>query len=459
VAVSHDALDVARVTFAVGTFFTGYLLTDLVIVLALVLSITLTSQSVYTLYLMLYTWDQPEAYARAQAPESFLPPRMAFTVMLPARHEEDVIATTVERVVSAHYPLELLEVVVICADDDTGTIHEAQRKIDALRAERNANVRVLTFSDKPINKPHGLNVGFHNTVNEVVTIFDSEDDIHPDIFNIVNTIMCQEQIRVVQCGVQLMNFHSNWYSALNVLEYFFWFKSRLHYHAAIGMTPLGGNTVFFARAVLEAIGGWDDSNLTEDADVGIRLSAMGEPIRIVYDDRYVTREETPPTLGHFIKQRTRWSQGFLQTFKKGEWRRLPLREQRLLAAYTLGFPTAQAVLGGYLFASVVMMFTFKTPVLTAIVLAFPLYLLAAHLLLAILGLYEFASAHRLKPSWKTPLVMMLGYLPYQWILSYASLRATFRELRGINNWEKTAHVGAHRANPPQSESTKRTLAI
>jgi cellulose synthase/poly-beta-1,6-N-acetylglucosamine synthase-like glycosyltransferase len=456
---SHDGLESARVIFAVGTFFTGYLLTDLVILVALVLSIALTGQSIYTLYLMLYTWDQPEAYARAQAPEQFLPPSISFTVMLPARHEEGVIATTLDRVVSAHYPIELLEVVVICADDDTGTIEEAQRKIDALRAKRPANLRVLTFSDKPINKPHGLNVGFRQTTNEVVTIFDSEDDIHPDIFNIVSTIMRSEPIRVVQCGVQLMNFHSNWYSALNVLEYFFWFKSRLHYHAALGMTPLGGNTVFFSRAVLEQIGGWDEANLTEDADVGIRLSAIQEPIRIVYDDRYVTREETPPTLGHFIKQRTRWSQGFLQTFKKGQWRQLPLQEQRLLAAYTLGFPTAQAVLGGYLLVSIVMMFTFKTPVLTAIVLAFPLYLLAAHLLLAVLGLYEFTSAHQLRPSWKTPLLMILGYLPYQWILSFASVRATLREIRGINNWEKTAHVGAHRAAEAQSDNTNRTVAI
>jgi cellulose synthase/poly-beta-1,6-N-acetylglucosamine synthase-like glycosyltransferase len=448
VCVGYDLLEAERMSFAVGTVFTGYLLTDLAIAVALVLSLVLTAQSIYTLYLMLYTWDQPDAYARAQAPERFLPPRSSFTVMLPARHEEDVIATTLERVVSANYPPELLEVVVICSADDEGTIAEAQRKIDALRGAGKANCRVLTFADKPINKPHGLNVGFRSTSNEVVTIFDSEDDIHPDIFNIVNTVMQREKIRVVQCGVQLMNFQSNWYSSLNVLEYFFWFKSRLHYHAALGMTPLGGNTVFFARAVIDRIGGWDERNLTEDADVGIRLSAIREPIRIVYDDRYVTREETPPTLGHFIKQRTRWSQGFLQTFRKGEWRRLPRREQRLLAAYTLGFPTLQAVLGGYLLVSLIMMFTFKTPVLTAIVLALPLYLLAAHLFLALLGLYEFAGAHGMRPSWKTPLVMAVGYLPYQWVLSYASVRATLRELRGINNWEKTAHVGAHRQAAP-----------
>jgi cellulose synthase/poly-beta-1,6-N-acetylglucosamine synthase-like glycosyltransferase len=232
-----------------------------------------------------------------------------------------------------------------------------------------------------------------------------------------------------------------------VLEYFFWFKSRLHYHARTGMTPLGGNTVFFARPVLEAAGGWDEHNLTEDADVGIRISAMREPVRVVYDDRYVTREETPPTLDHFIRQRTRWSQGFLQTLMKREWTRLPNFEQRLLAIYTLAFPTIQAVLGAYVLVSLVTMFTIKTPVLVAITLALPLYLLLAHLLLSIIGLYEFTGAHHLKPSWKTPWVMALTYLPYQWVLSYASVRATVRELRGINNWEKTAHVGAHRLEP------------
>jgi cellulose synthase/poly-beta-1,6-N-acetylglucosamine synthase-like glycosyltransferase len=337
--------------------------------------------------------------------------------------------------------------VVICKTDDQGTIGKAEEKIAELRSQGISNVSVLTFNNQPTNKPHGLNVGLKATTHEVVTIFDSEDDIHPDIFNVINTVMLREGVNVVQSGVQLMNYESNWYSTLNVLEYFFWFKSRLHYHAKTGMTPLGGNTVFFARTVLDAAGGWDEHNLTEDADVGIRISSMREPVRVVYDDRYVTREETPPTLDHFIRQRTRWSQGFLQTLMKREWARLPNFEQRLLAIYTLAFPTIQAVLGLYVLVSIAMMFTIKTPVLVAITLSLPLYLLLAHLLLSIIGLYEFASAHQLKPSWKTPFVMALTYLPYQWVLSYASVRATIRELRGINNWEKTAHVGAHRLEP------------
>jgi cellulose synthase/poly-beta-1,6-N-acetylglucosamine synthase-like glycosyltransferase len=422
----------------------GHALKDLLLAVAVVLSILLTIQSVYTLYIMLYTWDRPEAYQRAKAPERFLPPQKSFTVMLPARHEEDVIQSTIERVIRANYPLSLLEVVVICSIDDTGTIAKAQQKIAQLHRQGVDNVRVVAFKNKPINKPHGLNVGLRTTRNEIVTIFDAEDDIHPDIFNVVNTVMLEEYVPVLQCGVQLMNYQSRWYSALNVLEYFFWFKSRLHYHAHLGMTPLGGNTVFFTRQVLQRVGGWDEHDLTEDADIGIRISLLGEPIRVVYDDRYVTREETPPTLGQFIKQRTRWSQGFLQTLLKGEWKQLPKLGQRIMAIYTLGFPIVQAVLGLYMLVSLLMMFTLKIPVLIAITLDLPFYLLVAHFTLTVIGLYEFTNAHGLKPTWKTLLVMALGYLPYQWVLAYASVRATLRQLRGINNWEKTQHIGAHR---------------
>ena len=422
--------------------------------LAVVLTIALVIQSTYSLYIALYTWDRPEAYQRAKAPTRFLPPRKTFTVMLPARHEEEVIQDTIANVVQANYPSELLEVIVICSIDDVGTITRAQEKMAQLRRAGIKNLRVVTYKSPPINKPHGLNIGLNNSRHEVVTIFDAEDDIHPDIFNVVNTLMLTERISVIQCGVQLMNYHSRWYSALNVLEYFFWFKSRLHYHAQLGMTPLGGNTVFFARSVLQRVGGWDLTNLTEDADIGIRISCLGEPIRIVYDDRYVTREETPPTINHFIRQRTRWSQGFLQTMLKGDWKKLPTRGQRALALYTLGFPIIQTVMGLYFCLALVMMFAVKTQVFIAILLCLPFYLIAAHFTLSVIGLFEFTEAHGLKASWSMVGVMALSYLPYQWLLSYAAIRASLRHFRGINNWEKTQHVGAHRQPTPGVDETQ-----
>ncbi|MHB0868801.1 MAG: glycosyltransferase [Chloroflexota bacterium] len=414
-----------------------------------VLSILLTLQAAHTAYIMIYTWDRPEAYRRSRAPETFRVPQKSFTVLLPARHEEEVIQDTIDRVVRARYPGSLMEVLVICEHTDHGTIAKVEEKIAQLRGEGITNAWLEQFDDLPINKPHGLNKGLSKSSNEVVTIFDAEDEIHPEIFNIVNTVMLEEGVRVVQCGVQLMDYDSSWYSALNVLEYFFWFKSRLHYHAQMGVTPLGGNTIFFAREVIEQIGGWDEHNLTEDADIGIRLSALSEPVRIVYDDEYVTREETPPTLAHFVKQRTRWSQGFLQTLRKGDWTRLPNWKQRLMAAYTLGFPTAQALLALYVPVSLWMMFTTKVPVGQAIVLLLPAYLLVSHFFMSVVGLFEFTDAHRLNPTWKTPLAMALAYLPYQWMLAYAAFRAFMREVRGISNWEKTQHVGAHRVDHGQ----------
>ena len=125
---------------AVGHAVVAFLLSS-----AVALSIILTIQSVYTLYIMLYTWDRPEAFRRAKAPSRFLPPQKSFTIMLPARHEEDVIQTTLERVVRANYPLSLLEVVVICSVDHTGTIAKAQQKIVQLRRTGVTNVHVMVF--------------------------------------------------------------------------------------------------------------------------------------------------------------------------------------------------------------------------------------------------------------------------------------------------------------------------
>ena len=409
-------------------------------------SVLLTAQSAHVLYLMLYTWDQPDAERKAKAPEEFLPPELSFSVLLPARHEEDVIQTTIDRAVNADYPAELLEVFVICSADDTGTIDKAEEKIAELDREGLHNVEVVVFDDKPVNKPHGLNAALPHIGCDVVTIFDAEDDIHPAIFHVVNTVMIQDKVNVVQAGVQLMNYQSTWYSALNVLEYFFWFKSRLHYHAREGVIPLGGNTVFFKRDLLVRLGGWDEHNLTEDADLGLRVSVAGERVRVVYDDRYVTKEETPPTLGQFIRQRTRWSQGFMQTLGKGTWKQMPTRKQRWLAFYVLAFPHGQALLGLYLLVSLGMIFLLKVPVLVGLISWLPVLMLAAHFVTQTVGLYEFTDAHGLKATPRAVLRMALAWYPYQLVLSYAAIRALRRQLTGQNNWEKTQHVGAHRTD-------------
>ena len=172
----------------------------------------------------------------------------------------------------------------------------------------------------------------------------------------------------------------------------------------------------------------------------------------------VTKEETPPSLQQFIKQRTRWNQGFMQTLRKGTWKNLPTRKQRWLAAYTLAFPYTQALLGIYFVFALLTMFAFKVPVLVALVSYLPVLALLANLLSSEIGLYEFTRAHGLKASPMAAVKLALAWTPYQVVLAYAALRAVRRQMRGINTWEKTQHVGAHREHsaPMTAEPTEVT---
>jgi glycosyltransferase XagB len=411
------------------------------------ISLALVGQAMFTVGLMLYTWARPERLEESASPKEHLPPRLSFTAILPARHEEGVIGDTLRQLWKTSYPKDLLEVVVVCEESDEGTIEEAE---EAATEIGHPGVRVVSFAagDRPVNKPRGLNVALGETENEVVTIFDAEDDIHPEIFDVMNTTMQVKNASIVQAGVQLMDHGSSWYSLQNVLEYFFYFKSRLHYHARVGMIPLGGNTVFIKRDLLEDIGGWDEACLTEDADVGIRLSALGEKIFVTYDAEHATREETPDSIGGFIKQRTRWCQGFFQVFRKGDWKKLPTRGQRLLALYTLTYPYVQAFVGALWIPAVLMMLYLEVPAGLAILSLLPLYAIGFQFFVNLVGLFDFARAYGKRVGALDLVRFTLGFLPYQFLLSISALRAVLREARGATNWEKTLHSGAHRTKKP-----------
>ena len=419
-------------------------LTDAPMILLALGSIFLAAQSLYATLLMLYAWEDEDKYKQSRIAANFAPPSHSFTILLPARHEEAVIQDTIQRVVELNYPPHLVQILVVIESGDTGTIAKVNEKLAELRTHSVGNVRLITFADPPINKPHGLNIGLANATGDIVTIFDAEDEPHHDILRVVNTVVVNEGAKVVQCGVQLMNYADRWFSGLNVLEYFFWFKSRMHYYSRVGMVPLGGNTVFMSRTLLNEVGGWDQTCLTEDADIGIRMSTRGVPIRVLYDDAYVTREETPPTVEQFIKQRTRWDQGFLQVLGKGEWLRLPTIAQRVLALYTLAFPILQALLMVYLPISLYLMFFVKVPILVAIISCLPIYALVVQYIVSLVGLYEFTDVHGLHPSRFIALRLLVAYFPFQCLLSFAALRAVWRLIRRNSSWEKTAHIGAHR---------------
>ena len=171
---------------------------------------------------------------------------------------------------------------------------------------------------------------------------------------------------------------------------------------------------------------------------------MGEDIAITYEPEHATREETPPTLGSFIRQRTRWNQGFLQVLGKGDWLNFPSMGQRLLAVYTLAQPFLQATVGLLWPISVAMILVAKVPVGLAMLSFLPLYAMGLQFVLSLVGLLEFAHVYGLRVRWRDVVVFTVSFLPYQALLGVGALRAAYRVLRGAANWEKTAHTGAHR---------------
>ncbi|MBI3972238.1 MAG: glycosyltransferase, partial [Chloroflexi bacterium] len=152
-------------------------------------SLLLTVQAAYAAAIMLYAWEDEEKPARRRVPDRFEPPRLSFTILLPARHEEAVIQDTIQRMVDLNYPQELVQVLVVIEAGDAGTIAKVQEKLDTLRSQRMEHVRLITFTEPPISKPHGLNVGLREATGDVVTIFDAEDEPHLDILHVVNTVM------------------------------------------------------------------------------------------------------------------------------------------------------------------------------------------------------------------------------------------------------------------------------
>ena len=147
----------------------------------------------------------------------------------------------------------------------------------------------------------------------------------------------------------------------------------------------------FERPILRAVAGWADC-LAEDCELGVRLSALGARTTVFYEPELVTREECPPTLRAFIRQRTRWNQGYLQTLARGYWWRLPLR-QRALGAYILASPYVMALAWLMIPAAIATAVAVKAPIGLRSLSFLPLVPMLSMLVAQVVGLGEFCRTY------------------------------------------------------------------
>jgi cellulose synthase/poly-beta-1,6-N-acetylglucosamine synthase-like glycosyltransferase len=409
----------------------------LISVFVVAISVALFWMAAFTLWWQMHAWRTPEILAatRFDRPDGGV--GLSFSLLLPARHEQAVLEHTIERLLESSH--SNFEIIVIVGHDDPETAAVAERSA----ARDPVRVRVITDTHEVKNKPKALNTALPHCRGDIVGVFDAEDQVHPELLAHVDHAFTSTGADVVQGGVQLINFHSSWYSLRNCLEYFFWFRSRLHLHAQKGFIPLGGNTVFVRTTVLREADGWDPNCLAEDCDLGVRLSSVGKKVVVAYDSDMVTREETPGTLMSLLKQRTRWNQGFLQVYRKKDWKQLPGFGQRWLARYTLMTPFLQAFSGVIIPLNVAIALFLDVPVGIAIVTFLPLITAMVTVVFEIVGLHDFGKQYGLRVRTVHYLKLIVGGPFYQVLLAGAAIRAVWREQRGRNEWELTSHVGAH----------------
>ena len=389
-----------------------------------------------TLVWMLDAWRTPGSLAAGRLRDNVLEPTHFFSLIVAARHEEAVLEATLSRLIATDHPA--FEVLVVVGVDDGATRAAADR----VASRHPGLVRVILDDSWPKSKPNSLNLALPHCRGTVVGVFDAEDDVHPALLDRVDECFQTTDADVVQAGVQLMNFRSSWWTVRNVLEYYFWFRSRLHFHARQRFIPLGGNTVFIRTQVLRAAAGWDADCLAEDCELGVRLSALGARTVVVYEPGLVTREECPPTLRSFARQRTRWNQGYLQTLSKGYWRRLPFR-QRALGAFTLATPYLLGLAWVLIPAAVATAILVNAPILVTMVSFLPALPMLSILAVEVAALGDFCKLYGERASLRDYVRLIVGLPVYQAVLAYAAARAVVREARGKRGWEKTAHLGLH----------------
>jgi cellulose synthase/poly-beta-1,6-N-acetylglucosamine synthase-like glycosyltransferase len=233
----------------------------------------------------------------------------AYTVLVPAYGEPEVFGRLVENLRALDYPRDRLEVLLLLEADDEATIAAARRAVG--HSPDFAIVRIPPA--EPRTKPKALNYGLLRARGELVAVYDAED--RPDPLQLRKAAMAlasaPPEVACVQARLGFFNPGQNLLTKWFTLDYRMWFGDLLPGLVRLGVPiPLGGTSNHFRRAVLDRVGAWDAFNVTEDADLGLRLYRLGYRTAVVDS---VTLEEANSDLINWVKQRSRWYKGYGQT--------------------------------------------------------------------------------------------------------------------------------------------------
>ena len=365
--------------------------------------------------------------------------RPRFSVLVPLYREEAVAETLVARLKNLSYPKALLQVLLVLEEHDEVT------RATLARAELPPWMRVITVPAYGglTTKPRAMNFALDFCDGDIIGVWDAEDAPAVDQLEQVahRFARAPRHVACLQGVLDFYNPRSNWLARCFTVEYASWFRVILPGIARLGLVvPLGGTTLFIRREALERVGAWDAHNVTEDADLGVRLVRFGYTTEIMPT---VTREEANYRLWPWIKQRSRWLKGFMVTYlvhmrRPGRlWRDLGPMRFFSVQAFFLG-TVSQFVMAPVLWSFWLLLFGLPHPAeallpadRTAALLALLLYAGTINVgtgFVAVQG-----KGHRHLTAWVPSLIF---YYP---LAALASYKALWELATDPYFWDKTEH--------------------
>jgi cellulose synthase/poly-beta-1,6-N-acetylglucosamine synthase-like glycosyltransferase len=371
-------------------------------------------------------------------PEAALP---RYTVLVPLYREAKVLPDLIARLSGLDYPTDRLQILLLVEEDDD----ETRRALALLDAGPQFEAVVIPPS-LPRTKPKACNVGLARATGELCTIYDAEDRPEPDqLRKAAATFACAPTwVVCLQSELQFWNPWSNWLTMNFAAEYATNFSLLLKGLDRFRLPiPLGGTSNHFRTDALWQLGGWDPYNVTEDADLGIRIARRGWAVRLVDS---VTEEEANCRIPNWLRQRSRWIKGFLQTWLVHMrspwqlWRELGTRDF-LAFQLIVGFSTFIMLVNPIFWALFLVYLIFGASHIAAL---FPWYILDVSLVAMFVGnvamIYWLMTGCMERGLLSAVKVMLL--VPLYWgLMSVAAYKALAQLLRPSRRhyWEKTKH--------------------
>lgn len=377
------------------------------------------------------------AYANyGTPPDTELP---VYTVMVPLFREARVLPILARALCEIDYPASKLDIKLIFEESDPETLQAAK----ALKLPDHFEFIVVP-DNLPRTKPKACNFALPFARGDYLVIYDAEDSPEPlQLRKAVAAFTAGDgKLACVQAQLNYYNWNENWLTRQFAIEYAAFFDLLLPTMVRLGMPiPLGGTSTHFRTSVLREAGAWDPNNVTEDADLGLRLALLGYRCSII---RSTTQEEANCQLPNWVRQRSRWIKGWMQTYLVRM--RHPVKLYRALGLR--GFAGFQLLIGGFTLSSLVHPLFYAVAGIALAKRGVPGDFsdgagLALFNILVLVSGYSLSIAAGMAAVSARGLLPLLGQtlmMPAYWLLiSGAAYKALWQFVTRPFHWEKTEH--------------------